>query len=311
MSSLLEARHLTRHYGAHVAVQDLSFCLEAGEVVGLLGPNGAGKSTSLGMLTGVLAPSSGSVHIQGLDLAQEPLRAKALLGYLPEHPPLYLNLRVDEYLEYCGRLRCIPSRKLAEAVAEARARCGLETVGRRLVGQLSRGYRQRLGIAQAILHRPALIVLDEPTVGLDPAQSQAIRDLIRDLGRERGVLLSTHLLTEAQVLCQRVLFLRRGRWVGEARLAGGDTLTGGRLRIVLARPPGPEALAGLPGITSVVPLCAATFHLELAPGADPALVAEALVAGGWGLRELTPERPSLEQLFLDLTTGAKPVEAAP
>lgn len=207
----LSASHLSRDFGARHAVRDISVELRRGEVLGLLGQNGAGKSTVMQMLAGTLAPSAGSVAIGGIDLAENPAAAKALLGYLPEHPPLYPEMRVDDYLVFAAKLR-----KVADpvaAAARAKERCGLVDEGRRLIGRLSKGYRQRVGIAQAIVHTPQVLILDEPGSGLDPLQLRDIRKLIRELGDECSVIFSSHTLAEAESLCDRLLILRAGECV--------------------------------------------------------------------------------------------------
>lgn len=206
----LRVRNLGRRYGNHVAVQNLDLDLHQGEVLGLLGPNGAGKSTTMQMLAGNLAPSDGSIEICGVDLLRQPLAAKVHLGYLPEIPPLYPELTVREFLRLAARLHRVPKDKLHGAVDQALQRCALGDVAGKLIGRLSKGYRQRVGIAQAIVHSPSVIVLDEPTSGLDPLQLRDARSLIRELGGKRSILLSTHLLAEAEALCDRVLILRHG-----------------------------------------------------------------------------------------------------
>lgn len=302
MTQLLNVRQLTRRYGSFTAVRDLDLSLERREILGFLGPNGAGKTTCLRMLTGNLAPHAGQVQVLGIDLWREPLRAKAHIGYLSEQPPLYLDQRVDEYLEYSARLHQVPRTQLASALKAVKRRCGLETVGRKLIRKLSKGYRQRVGIAQAILHRPDLIVLDEPTVGLDPVQIREIRDLIRELGQERGVLLSTHILPEVYSVCSRVLILHQGRVVhASAILSGEDGAPVDKLRIQLERPPAPDQLQLLPKVNAVEALGGDRFLLHLKEGGEPADIARHLVEAGWGLRELTPQRPSLEQVLVDLT----------
>jgi len=303
METLIEAESLSRYYGDRCAVRDLRLCLKRGEVLGLLGPNGAGKSTSLRMLTGNLTPTAGRVRILGADLQQRPLQAKAALGYLPEPPPLYPELRVDEYLSYCARLHRIPASGLAAALDRAKQLCGLEPVGRRLIRNLSRGYRQRVGIAQAIVHRPALIVLDEPTVGLDPKQTHDIRALIRELGREQGVILSTHLLSEVHSVCTRVQILHQGRQVYEGDLSHPQREANPPLLVLgLADPPEIRELAGLPGVKDVEPMGDRRFRLHLASGPDPrSCIARSAVQ--WGLLELRPEARPLEQIFLELTSG--------
>ena len=209
----LSAQNLTRRHNKHVAVEGLSLELHRGEVLGLLGHNGAGKSTTLQMLAGALPPDSGTVVICDFDMAQQPELAKSCIGFLPEHPPLYMDMQVNDYLLFAARLHLVPSEKLAEALELAKQRCGLQENGRKIIGTLSKGFQQRVGIAQAIIHNPAVVVLDEPTVGLDPAQIRDIRALIRDLGDNSSVILSTHLLNEVESLCDRVIILQKGRLI--------------------------------------------------------------------------------------------------
>jgi ABC-2 type transport system ATP-binding protein len=212
----LSARQLARRIGKREIVQDISFSLHRVEVLGLLGHNGAGKSTVLQILSGVLTPDSGEVSVAGIDLLRQPQQAKARLGFLPEHPPLYRELTVDAYLNFAARLRRMTPAQLPAAIAETRRRCGLESVGKRIIATLSKGYQQRVGIAQAIIHQPDVIILDEPTVGLDPAQLREIRTLIRELGDHHSVILSTHLLQEITSVCDRVEVMRQGRLVYSA-----------------------------------------------------------------------------------------------
>lgn len=215
----VSASELSRSYGARTAVRDISFELRQGEVLGLLGPNGAGKTTTLQMLAGCLAPSSGSIEICGIDLLERPRQAKALLGYLPETPPLYRELTVDEYLRLAARLRRVAKAEIADAVERAKRRCGLADAGKRLIGNLSKGYRQRVGIAQAIVHNPRVVILDEPTVGLDPIQIREIRSLIRELGGEHSVILSTHILPEVESVCDRIQIMNQGQLVFNGSVA--------------------------------------------------------------------------------------------
>lgn len=209
----LSAQNLTRRHNKHVAVEGLSLELHRGEVLGLLGHNGAGKSTTLQMLAGALPPDGGTVEVCGFNMAQQPELAKACIGFLPEHPPLYKDMRVDDYLLFAARLRRVPSDKLAGALELAKRRCGLQEHGRKIIGTLSKGFQQRAGIAQAIIHNPPVVVLDEPTVGLDPAQIRDIRALIRELGDNSSVILSTHLLNEVESLCDRVIILQQGHLI--------------------------------------------------------------------------------------------------
>lgn len=312
MDTLIDVQHLTRYFGTYRAVNGLSFQVRRGEVLGFLGPNGAGKSTTMQMITGNLAPSEGRVLINGVDLLDNPREAKAALGYLPEQPPLYRELTVDEFLTYSARLNRIPGSRVRQAVAAARERCGLAEVGRRLIGNLSKGYQQRVGIAQAIIHQPAVVILDEPTVGLDPIQIREIRALIRELSAEHSVILSTHILPEVQATCDRVQIINRGE------LVLTDTIDGltrrmqlATLRVALRFPPPTAALQGIDGVQEVEPLEEGRYRLHHAPETNPAeAVAAAAVHGGWGLLELTPERVSLEDIFVQLTRSEALVEEA-
>lgn len=219
-SATISARGLCRNFGNHAAVREINLELKRGEVLGFLGPNGAGKTTTMRMLTGNLAPSAGSVEICGIDLLDRPRDAKARIGYLPETPPLYRELTVDEYLRLAARLHRVGNVNLRSALDGAKQRCGLNDVGRQLIGSLSKGYQQRVGIAQAIIHNPDVVILDEPTVGLDPNQMREIRTLIRELGAERSVILSTHILPEVESVCDRVQIMHQGRMVFNDSIAG-------------------------------------------------------------------------------------------
>ena len=299
---LIEARGLTRRFGPNVAVADLNLKLAQGEILGLLGPNGAGKSTTMKMLTGNLAPSEGEVFIKNRSLREDAVLAKQQLGYLPEQPPVYPELSVDEYLRYCAGLHGIARAQRADAVASAKRDCGLTEVGRRVIGNLSKGFQQRVGLAQAIIHRPPVVVLDEPTVGLDPIQIREIRTLIRDLGRNHSVILSSHILTEIQAICGRVMIVNRGRVVYDAPV---DAHLGSRSLVLgLVRPPSPEELEHLAGVAAVEALEGGRLRLALEAEADPreALVALA-VQHDWGLRELRLESKTLEEIFVELTSS--------
>lgn len=299
---LIEARSLTRRYGPTVAVDGLNLTLRKGEILGLLGPNGAGKSTTMKMLTGILAPSAGEVLIGGQSLHDEPKAAKRSLGYLPEQPPVYGELTVDEYLDYCAGLHGIVRGQRASAVASARKDCGLTEVSRRLIGNLSKGYQQRVGLAQAIIHRPPVVILDEPTVGLDPIQIREIRSLIAELGRNHSVILSSHILPEIQAVCSRVMIVNRGRAVYNEPVSHAARF--GAVAAQFRRMPDAHTLQTLDGVGTVMALGEGRFRIECRDGADPReAIVRAAVDGGWGLLELRAESRTLEEIFVELTSG--------
>jgi ABC-2 type transport system ATP-binding protein len=302
--TLIKVEHLSRRFGNTLAVNQLSFEVKRGEVLGFLGPNGAGKSTTMQMLTGNLAPTAGAVTINGIDMLESPKEAKLALGYLPEQPPLYRELTVDEYLTYCARLNRIEKSKIATAVDNAKQRCGLTEVNLRLINNLSKGYQQRVGIAQAIIHSPDVVILDEPTVGLDPIQIREIRQLIRDIGTEHSVILSTHILPEVQATCDRVQIINKGEMVLSDTIDGlTQRMQSSSLRVALRRPPSLEQLTAIDGVTAAELLEGDHLRLSHMPHTDPAeAIVERAVAEGWGLYELTPERLSLEDVFVNITT---------
>ena len=301
--SLIIANNLVRYYGHHCAVNDISFTLKTGDILGFLGPNGAGKSTTMQMLSGNLAPNEGSIRINEFDLLDDPKRAKAEIGYLPEQPPLYKEMTVDEYLSYCARLHRIEKNRIANALKLAKIRCGLMESGRRLIGNLSKGYQQRVGIAQAIIHSPKIIILDEPTVGLDPNQIREIRDLIVELGQEHGIILCTHILPEVEAVCNRVQIINKGKLVYEADM---DDLLGKRStgfhEITLLRPPSLNQLYETADINNVERINDNTFVVHTS-NMRAENIANAAVANNWGLVKLIPHENTLEQIFIDLTLG--------
>jgi len=302
-ASTLSARGLTRTFGNHIAVNDITLELRRGEVLGFLGPNGAGKTTTMHMLTGNLAPSRGEISICGIDLLESPSAAKARIGYLPEVPPLYRELTVNEYLQLAAKLHRVPRARRADAVASARSRCGLADSGAKLIGTLSKGYQQRVGIAQAIVHSPDVVVLDEPTIGLDPNQMRDIRVLIRELGGAHSVILSTHILPEVEAVCDRVQIMHHGELVyGDTIAALKQFESGATLLVGLRRPPPPAELAALPGVAAAEAVEPTLYRVQIAAGADPtdALV-KAAAARDWGLYQLKPAQTTLEDVFVHLT----------
>ena len=299
---LISVNNLVRYYGDYCAVDNISFELAAGDILGFLGPNGAGKSTTMQMLSGNLAPSEGEIRINGIDLLDKPGAAKAALGYLPEIPPLYKEMSVDEYLRYCAVLRRIKKAGIKDAMALAKQRCGLAGVGKRLIGNLSKGFQQRVGIAQAILHSPQVIILDEPTVGLDPIQIREIRELITELGKSHGIILSTHILPEVASVCNRVQIINEGRLVYASDMKGLlEQQTTGKYLISLGRPPSVDEIRATGLIDQVEQLDANQFIVNISTTADE--LARVAVNNDWGLSKLVAHEHSLEQIFVNLTLG--------
>jgi ABC-2 type transport system ATP-binding protein len=303
MSALIEAKKLSRFYGKQCAVNDVSFSLGKGEILGFLGKNGAGKTTTMQMLCGCLAPSAGEILINGIDLLDQPIKAKSFLGYLPDTPPLYKELTVTEFLDYCARLHRLTGIECHQALNKALQRCGLENVRHRLIGQLSKGYQQRVGIAQAILHDPDVIVLDEPTVGLDPAQMQEIRQLIKQLGTDHGIILSTHILSEVQQSCTHVQIIDQGRLILKETIDGlNQRMNSERIRLVTRIPVDCQTLLELDGITNIEALASNEYiiHFHNQAAITDAL-AQCILENHWGLIEISPIKVSMEEIFIHLT----------
>jgi len=311
--SLLVLDRVSKRFGGIAAVDQVSFQVDRGQVVGFLGPNGAGKSTTMRMITQFIEPDAGSIRLDGVPIAEAGRDAKRRIGYLPENNPLYAEMLVSEYLDFVGRLRELPGPSRRSAIQEAVAAAGLETVFHRPVGELSKGFRQRVGLAAAILHRPDLLILDEPTEGLDPNQRVEIRRLIGELGRERTVLLSTHVLSEIQFTCTRLLIINRGRIAADGPVDElVDRVKGvARIAVEAAGAGVAERLAALPGVGTVEPREASEGRARVvvtsAAGEDlrPHIFALAK-AQGWTLFELYQEAGSLEDLFRELTIQPEP-----
>jgi len=301
----LSARKLCRRSGQREIIRDVSLELRHGEVLGLLGHNGAGKSTTLQMLTGALLPHSGQIEICGYDLARQPALAKAHVGFLPEIPPLYSEMRVDDYLLFAAKLHRVPRAQLASDLAETRRRCGLQDKGAKVIGTLSKGYQQRVGIAQAIIHQPEVIILDEPTVGLDPAQIRDIRALIRELGDAHSVILSTHLLSEVESICDRVEIIHHGHLIygdSSARMQQYGHQPG--FIVTLRSPPELAELQAIAGVQQVEQLSATQFRILYEAGTNPGAALLALAAQrGWQAEQLVPLQARLEDVFVQITQG--------
>jgi ABC-2 type transport system ATP-binding protein len=310
---MIEVENLTKRYGRHTAVDGISFRVRKGEILGFLGPNGAGKTTTMRILTCYLPATSGTARVAGFDVFEQPLEVKRRVGYIPETPPLYPDLDVAAFLDFCAKIKGIPAASRRARIDDAVGKCRVGDVRRTMIGRLSKGYRQRVGLAQAILANPDVLILDEPTAGLDPKQIIETRELIKGLGGDHTVILSTHILPEVSMTCGRVVIINKGRVVAEDtpdnlthRLRGAATL-----RVEARGEPAAveAALRAVPGVVGVRPAAAGAFDVEAAAGADVrAAAARALVGAGIDLLGLGQAGMSLEEIFLHLTTS-EPADA--
>jgi len=317
---MIEVQNLTKRYGAVTAVNDVTFRAETDEILGFLGPNGAGKTTTMRVITGYMPASEGKVLVAGFDVFEKPIEAKRRTGYLPETPPLYPDMTVREYLNFVARIKGVARREIKSRVDEVMKKTWVADMANRHCAKLSKGYRQRVGLAQAIIHNPEVLVLDEPTAGLDPKQIIETRQLIRDLGGSHTIVLSTHILPEVSQTCQRVVIISKGRVVAvdtpdnlTARLRGSETMY---LQVAGPEEAVQSGLSGVPGVTRVVATTGkdglANIEVDSERGRDVRRdLSAAVVAGGWGLLELRPMRMSLEDIFLSLTTEEHAAPPAP
>ena len=311
---MIEANQLRKEYPGKVALQGVDFTVDKGEIVGFLGPNGAGKTTTMRILTGFLPPTSGTARIAGFDVTRDSIQARRRIGYLPEANPLYTDMRVREYLSYRARLKGVDPRVRKERVQSSVLRCGLEDQAGRIIAQLSKGMRQRVGLADAIVHDPDVLILDEPTIGLDPNQIRQVRELVRELGRDKTVILSTHILSEVEVMCRRVLIIHEGRIVaqGTTQEIGRHLKLTGRIRFEIAGGEGKPVKEALETISKVVRVVwnartdgGHTFLVESEEGSDiRAELHKLAVQKGWPVRELALESLTLEDAFARLTEKA-------
>jgi len=306
---MIKVENLTKRYAGQTAIKDLTFEVGKGEIMGFLGPNGAGKSTTMRILSSFMPPTSGRASIAGFDIFEQSLQARAHLGYMPENVPLYTDMRVTEYLDYRAALKGVPHRRIAERVGDVKELCGLKDVERKLIGSLSKGYRQRVGLADALVHEPDLLILDEPTSGLDPNQIRQVRDLIKNLGRQHTILLSTHILPEVEMTCSRVIIINKGQiqacdtpenLLGEIRRAGGVVLE--------AKVGSDNGLEQLKQIASVRDVTATSegewqrFALRVESGTDVREEVFRLARDRqWAVRELSQRKATLEDVFVEMT----------
>jgi len=304
---MIQVSQLTKLYGPRAAISDLNFEVKKGEIVGFLGPNGAGKSTTMKILTGFMPATSGKASIAGFDVFEHPLEVKRNVGFLPENPPIYMEMQVQDYVEYAARLHHVPKGSLAKSVKNVLEKTSLWDVRNRIIGNLSKGYKQRVGLAQALVHNPPVLILDEPTVGLDPKQIIEIRELIKGLAGDHTVILSSHILPEVTASCQRIIVINKGRIVAEdtldklqARLKKGLIYS---LVVKSAAQGGVDQLRKIQGVSSLT-AAGPKLVIEIEPGAPEIRdqIVETAVKTGMGVLEFSAEKVSLEEIFLQLTT---------
>ncbi len=316
---MIEVQHLSKRYGRVTAVDDVSFRVERGEILGFLGPNGAGKTTTMRILTGYMPATEGRAMVAGFDIFDKPIEAKRRIGYLPETPPLYPDMTVREYVDFVARIKGVPSKERRDRVTTTLKRTHVADMADRQCGKLSKGYKQRVGLAQALIHNPDVLILDEPTAGLDPKQIIETRDLIRSLAGDHTIILSTHILPEVSQTCQRVVIINNGRVVAvdtpdnlTARLRGAETMF---VQVDAGGADAAPALMEIPGVIRVAPSeergSPGALEIETERGADIRReIARTIVNRGWGLLELRPMRMSLEEVFLQVTTEERPAESS-
>lgn len=304
---MIEVKNLTKNYGDRKAISNLNFKIEKGDVVGFLGPNGAGKSTTMKIITGFMAPSSGEAKICGFDVFENPIEVKKRIGYLPETPPLYVDMKVEDYLRFVAQLKQVEPSQVKTLVERALVKTQLLDVRHRLIQNLSKGFKQRVGIAQALVSEPEVLVLDEPTVGLDPKQVAEIRDLIKELRGEHTIILSTHILPEVQATCNKVIIIHQGVIVAEDSIEGLEKLNKGTLSLTIKTKKKSSLESTLKAVTGVLGVeKISDLHFKIKLQEQDELIekiASEVIRSGAGLMELVPTRANLEDVFLKLTYG--------
>ena len=306
---MIQVENLIKRYAGGEAVRGITFSVEKGEVVGFLGPNGAGKSTTMRMLTGYLPPTDGRIEVAGAKLPQESLLVRQRIGYMPENVPLYPEMRVEEFLEYRGRLKRVSRGEISHRVGLVLDQCGLTDVRKKIIGSLSKGFRQRVGLADALVHNPMLLILDEPTAGLDPHQIRSFRELIKELGKDRTILLSTHILSEVEMVCGRAIIINKGKIEASDTLANLEKrVQAGALQIEVKADPASakDKLGKITEVSVVAELNRAgdwvSFEVTAAPGKDIRGEVDGLIKREqWPLREFRREKARLEDVFVELT----------
>jgi len=303
MTSIVKLEHLSHRYTSSWAIRDINIEIDPTGITGLLGSNGAGKSTIMNILCGALNQTEGNVFINGINMREQPYLAKREIGFLPQNPPLYMDLTVDEYLQYCAGLRLMPKDKMKPAIKEAKERCGIDHFSNRLIRNLSGGYRQRVGIAQAIVHKPKLVVLDEPTNGLDPNQITEVRSLIKEIAADRAVIFSSHILTEVQILCKEIRMIEGGRIVfSDTMDAFNNYVEPHSLVMHLENPPSESEIAQIPGVTKVDFLTERQVRVYFNGERDiTEKMVTASVQKGWRLQEIGLDKNALDEIFKQLS----------
>jgi len=302
-NSIVKIEHLSHKYSTSWAIRDINIEISSSGIVGLLGSNGAGKSTTMNILCGALNQTEGAVLINGINIREQPELAKRDIGFLPQHPPLYMDLTVDEYLVYCAALRKMEKNTVRPAIEEAKQRCGVAHYSNRLLRNLSGGYRQRVGIAQAIMHRPRLVVLDEPTNGLDPNQIIEVRALIKEIAADRAVIFSSHIMSEVQLLCKEIKMIEGGRIVfADTMGAFNNYVEPHSVLMRMEDPPSETELLNIPGATKVDFLTERQIRLYFSGDASiTGRIIETSVQKGWELREISLDKSSLDEIFAQLS----------
>lgn len=303
MESIVKIEKLSHRYTTSWAIRDINMEISPTGIVGLLGSNGAGKSTTMNIVCGALNQTEGDVYINGINMKEDPQQAKREIGFLPQNPPLYMDLTVDEYLHYCAGLRHLPKDSMKPAIKEAKERCGIDHFSKRLIRNLSGGYRQRVGIAQAIVHRPRLVVLDEPTNGLDPNQIIEVRSLIKDIARDRAVIFSSHILSEVQILCKEIRMIENGKIVfSDTMDTFNNYVEPHSVLVHLENPPVEAELAKINGVTKVEFLTERQLRIYFAGEQDiTERIVAASVHNGWRLREISLDKSALDEIFKQLS----------
>ena len=301
--SIVKVEHLSHRYSIQWAIRDINIEITRNGIYGLLGSNGAGKSTTMNIICGVLKQTEGEVYIKGINLRENPVEAKKHLGFLPQKPPLHMDLTVEEYLVHCANMRLIPAHEVQGAVKDVMGRCGISHFSRRLIRNLSGGYQQRLGIAQAIIHNPDFVVLDEPTNGLDPNQIVEIRELIREIAVDRTVILSTHILSEVQATCDYIRMIEEGQVVFSGTVDEFDNyIVPNTLFVSLIAAPPAEVIREIPGVVAVEELGGSKFRIQFSDALEATeRLVEASVTKGWRLVEILQEKSSLDEIFAELS----------